>query len=120
MEKKTTKKEMWTAILADLEKTNVADKARKIETIEHEIELLSKKRTSTSGKTATAELNEKLAEKLFNQMKDNQYYRASETMQMIEEINSTSKATAVLNVLCNLGKAERIKEKGNTYFIKRV
>lgn len=120
MEKKATKKEMWTAILTDLENADIADKSRKLETVNHELELLNNRRTTKGTQTATAVLNESLALELYDKMNENQYYRASEVMQLLDEVGSTSKATAVLNSLCNMEKAERIKEKGRAYFVKVV
>lgn len=111
---KKTKEQMFREILADLTKPD------QIETIEHEIELLEKKRASRSENTRLAEVNNILADNLYNSMVENTYYRASHFINRVEGITNTSKATAVLTLLCNSGKIQRIEEKSTPYFVKSV
>lgn len=111
---KKTKEQMFREILADLTKPD------QIETIEHEIELLEKKRASRSEDRRLAEVNNILADNLYNFMVENTYYRASHFINRVEGITNTSKATAILMLLCHSGKVQRIEEKSTPYFVKSV
>lgn len=110
MEKKITKREMFTQIKAHLTDEN------EIAFIEHEIELLNKKKSTVSKKAVE---NEDFAEKLLNCMETNRVYRTSEFINAVDGITSTSKATVILKLLVEQGKVERFTDKGVTYF-KRV
>lgn len=109
MTKKFTKKEMFTQIIADLQTKDIVDKEEKISFLEKQIELLSRKRTSTK-----AEENSILGEQVIASY-SGQVVRASDIM-TVRDIGSTSKATSVLKLLVDTGKAEVNKEKGISYY----
>lgn len=106
---KMTKKEMFTQIMNHLTDEN------EIAFLEHEIELLSKKR---KGNEQLHALNADLAEFVLGYLKENNLsqVRASELVNSRTEIGSTSKATSILNILCNDGKMERVVDKRITYY----
>lgn len=112
--KKTTKKEMFNAILADLTKTE------QIEFIGHELELLDRKKNAISTDSKLALANNLLADALYDFMEENTCYRASEFINKVEGISNTSKATAILTILCNQHRADRYVEQNKPYFVKRV
>lgn len=112
--KKATKREILNAILSDL--TN----PQHIDCIKHELELLDRKKSATGGETKTAQANKVIADALYNYMKENTFYRASEFINKIDGIENTSKATSILRVLCNSDRVARKTEKDKVYFIKRV
>lgn len=109
MEKKITKREMFNQI-----KAHLTDE-KEIAFIEHEIELLNKKKTTESKKSIE---NAEIANKLFDCMETNRLYRTSEFINAVEEITSTSKATIILKLLVEQGKVKRTRDtkKGITYF----
>lgn len=109
---KMTKKEKFAEIIADLEKAQVADLETKVEFLNHEIELLSRKRKDN---TALQETNAKFIEQIVTFMKDNGTIQASALM-VIDGINSTSKASALLKKMVENGMVEKRVEKGKTYF----
>ncbi len=112
--KKTTKREMFNAILGDL------TDPKHIECIKHELELLDRKKSATGGETKTAQANKVIADELYTYMKENTFYRASEFINRVNGIDNTSKATSILGVLCHADKVKRVTEKGKVYFVKRV
>lgn len=109
MTKKITKKEMFTQIIADLQAKDIADKEEKIAFLEKQIELVSRKRTSTK-----TEENSAIAEQVIASY-SGQTVRASDIM-TVRDISSTSKATSILKLLVDTGRAEVNKEKSVSYY----
>lgn len=114
-EKKITKKEMFTAMLAKYPFTE-DDRA----VIQHEIELLEKK-SSNRGLTKTQKENMSLAEKVYDYLCDNeQAFTVTELCKacpaLVEIEATTSKATAILTVLKEAGKVVNFTDKRKSYY----
>lgn len=118
MEKKMTKKEKF-----EMLKALVADNAMLVEFIDHEIELLDKKKSNGNAKA-----NEKVAketELVFNALVA--IGRAVSASELIAESNldelknesgvvSTQKVSAMLKKLVDCGKVEKFTDKKKTFF----
>ena len=118
MEKKMTKKEMFT-LIATLNATN----QEIVDFCNHEIELLERKKSNGNAKA-----NEKMeyaVELVYNALaKCNKSVTASELIAMggLDELAnesgvvSTQKVSALLKKLVDSGKVERMVDKKKTYF----
>lgn len=118
MEKKMTKKEKF-----EMLKALVASNAMLVEFIDHEIELLDKKKSNGNAKA-----NEKVAketELVFNALVA--IGRAVSASELIAESNldelanesgvvSTQKVSAMLKKLVDCGKVEKFTDKKKTFF----
>lgn len=118
MEKKMTKKEKF-----EMLKALVADNAMLVEFIDHEIELLDKKKSNGNAKA-----NEKVAketELVFNALVA--IGRAVSASELIAETDlsalenesgvvSTQKVSAMLKKLVDCGKVEKFTDKKKTFF----
>lgn len=117
---KMTKKEMFERVIEIVKEAGVEDEAVLVEKLEHEIELISKKRTGlTKNQKANVELAERVFEviaatdkekgmtiaEIFNELKD------------VEGITSTNKVSALITKLKNAGRVARIDNgKDNVTF----
>ena len=119
MEKKITKKEMFTQII---ELANEIERQDIVEFCEHEIELLEKKKSNGNKKA-----NESLAkglELVYNELAKVERATVSELIakggldELANEncILSVQKVSAYLNKLVDSGKAKKVVEKKKTYF----
>ena len=118
MEKKMTKKEMFTLIA-----TLNAGNEEVVKFCEHEIELLEKKRSN--GNAKANEKMEKSVELVYNALIE--VNRAVTTSELIAETDlselanesgvvSTQKVSALLKKLVDGGKVEKYTDKKKTYF----
>ena len=118
MEKKVTKREKF-----EMLKALVKDNAMLVEFIDHEIELLDKKKSN--GNAKTNEKMEKSVELVYNALVS--VGRAVSASELIAEstldelanesgVVSTQKVSAMLKKLVESGKVEKFTDKKKTYF----
>lgn len=114
--KKVTKKEMFGRLIEIVEGANVQDVETIVEFLNHEIELVSKKR---NGQTKVQKANEGLIEVIYNAIAE-----ADEKMTVTEiyekvksdEITSSQKVSALVKKLVDAGRIVRTEEKKKAYF----
>ena len=114
--KKVTKKEMFGRLIKIVEGANVEDVDAIVEFLNHEIELVSKKR---SGQTKTQKANEGLIEVIYNAIAE-----AGKAVTVTElfgitksdEITSAQKVSALVKKLVDAGRIARTEEKNKAYF----
>lgn len=114
--KKVTKKEMFGRLIEIVEGANVQDTEVIVEFLNHEIELVSKKR---SGQTKTQKANEKLIEVIYNAIAETQEkVTVTELFNIVknDEITSAQKVSALVKKLVDAGRVVRIEEKKKAYF----
>lgn len=114
--KKVTKKEMFGRLIEIVEGANVQDTEAIVEFLNHEIELVSKKR---SGQTKTQKANEKLIEVIYNAIAEAQEkVTVTELFNIVknDEITSAQKVSALVKKLVDAGRVTRIEEKKKAYF----
>ena len=117
-EKKLTKREKF-EMIAKIEA--VASNPILAEFVEHELDLLAKKNTSSSGKmTATQKANEEIKEKILENMslEPTRLFSISEMLKVFPccvEL-SNQKLSALIRQLVDDNKVERIEEKRKAYF----
>lgn len=116
--KKLTKRDHFNTLLSI---SAVAENPVLVEFINHELELLAKKNTSEKKPTATQQANAKLMEDILDTMEDNTLYTISDMIKNFPACEglSTSKVSAVVRLLKDDGKVERIEDKRKAYF-KRI
>ena len=112
MEKKITKKEMFTQI-----REAVADNADMVAFIDHEIELLSKK-SGSKKPTATQIANEGLKATILSILEGSEGMTASEVLVSSDEFTglSNQKITALLRQLVLNGSVTKITDNKKTLF----
>ena len=117
MEKKMTKKEMFGRLIKIVEGANVEDTDAIVEFLNHEIELVSKKR---SGQTKIQKANEKLIEVVYEAIANaGRPVTVTELFKMVEdgdEIKSPNKVSALVKKLKDAERVKRIEEKKVAYF----
>ena len=114
--KKVTKKEMFGRLIGIVEGANVQDAEAMVEFLNHEIELVSKKR---SGQTKTQKANEKLIEVIYNAIAEaKEKITVTELFNIVknDEITSAQKVSALTKKLVDAGRVTRIEEKKKAYF----
>ena len=122
MAKKMTKREKF-EMLANI--PAVAENDMLMEFISHELDLLAKKNTSSTGEkklTATQMANEGLKAEILDCMVEGELYPIDhmiKTFPCCAEL-STSKVSAMLTQLIKAEKVERISDKRKSYFRKVV
>jgi len=118
MEKKVTKREKF-----EMLKALVADNAMLVEFIDHEIELLDKKKSN--GNAKANEKMEKSVELVYNALVSvNRAVSASEliaetdltALENESRVVSTQKVSAMLKKLVDCGRVEKFVDKKKTYF----
>jgi hypothetical protein len=116
--KKLTKRDHFNTLLSI---SAVAENPVLVEFINHELELLAKKNTSEKKPTATQQANAKLMEDILDTMENNTLYTISDMIKNFPACEglSTSKVSAVVRLLKDDGKVERIEDKRKAYF-KRI
>lgn len=113
--KKMTKKEMFTRILTQL--TNAED----IAFVEHEIELLEKRKTSKSPRvTARQKANEVIKAAIVDAMKEDTLYSISDLFEHCAAIEgfSSQKVSALLKQLVEAGLVDKTYENRKPLFMK--
>lgn len=122
MAKKMTKREKF-EMLANI--PAVAENDMLMEFISHELDLLAKKNTSSTGEkklTATQMANEGLKSEILDMMDMDTLYSIDQmikTFPCCAEL-STSKVSAMLTQLIKAEKVERVADKRKAYFRKVV
>lgn len=116
MEKKMTKKEMFGRLIEVVKGANVEDANAMVEFLNHEIELVSKKR---SGQTKTQKANEKLVEVVYEAIANAGHpVTVTELFKAVEndEIKSAQKVSALVKKLVDAGRIRREEDKKRAYF----
>ena len=116
MEKKMTKKEMFGRLIEIVEGANIEDTDAVVEFLNHEIELVSKKR---NGQTKTQKENEKLVEVVFEAIANAGHpVTVTELFKAVEsdEIKSAQKLSALVKKLKDADRIVRTEDKKKAYF----
>lgn len=116
MEKKITKKEMFGRLIEVVKGANVEDANAMVEFLNHEIELVSKKR---SGQTKTQKANEKLVEVVYEAIANAGHpITVTELFKAVEndEIKSAQKVSALVKKLVDAERVVRVEDKKKAYF----
>lgn len=100
-----TKKEMFVALRA-----RVADDAEMVAFIDHEIELLSRKR-STGKPTKNQLANEGIKDEIVSILAESEDLRAGDIVKLMDEKYSLPKVSALLKQLVESGKVVKTTEK---------
>ena len=114
MEKKITKKEMFTMIMKEVE-----GNAEMVAFLKHEIELLEKKRGSVNSKKVAEQTRE---EEIVKAVLSNMGKRATVTemleysVDLVAELKTNQKVSAVLKRLSEKGEVVKTVEKKVSYF----
>lgn len=119
MEKKITKKEMFAQI-----KEVVADNQDMVDFIDHEIELLNRKRNSKNGKPTAKQLkNNEIQTRVLSYMSQNptMQYTVSDLVKALPDtetgdLYSTPKMSAIVRSLVQSEEVKREEVKGRAYF----
>ena len=121
--KKMTKKDCFNALLNIKE---VGTNENLVAFIEHELELLEKKSNSAKNgekkPTAKQSENEALKDAIYNNMEENRLYSITEMQKEFAECAelSNQKMSALLRLMIEEKRVERIVDKRKTYFSKII
>lgn len=103
---KMTKKEMYERVIEIVKGAEVEDEAVLVEKLEHEIELLNKKKT---GLTKTQKENEKLMEVIFDVIANSEEgMSATEVYEATRDVEGITSPQKVASLITKLVKAERV------------
>lgn len=114
--KKVTKKEMFGRLIEVVKEANVEDANAMVEFLNHEIELVSKKRNT---QTKTQKANEGLVEVVYNAIAEaGKAVTVTELFEIVknDEIKSAQKTSALVKKLVDAGRVVRTEEKNKAYF----
>lgn len=114
--KKVTKKEMFGRLIEVVKGANVEDANAMVEFLNHEIELVSKKRNT---QTKTQKANEGLVEVVYNAIAEaDKAVTVTELFEIVknDEIKSAQKTSALVKKLVDAGRVARTEEKNKAYF----
>ena len=114
--KKVTKKEMFGRLIEVVKGANVEDANAMVEFLNHEIELVSKKRNT---QTKTQKANEGLVEVVYNAIAEaGKAVTVTELFEIVknDEIKSAQKSSALVKKLVDAGRVTRTEEKNKAYF----
>ena len=114
--KKVTKKEMFGRLIEVVKGANVEDANAMVEFLNHEIELVSKKRNT---QTKTQKANEGLVEVVYNAIAEaGKAITVTELFEIVknDEIKSAQKTSALVKKLVDAGRVARTEEKNKAYF----
>ena len=114
--KKVTKKEMFGRLIEIVEGANVQDVETIVEFLNHEIELVSKKR---NGQTKVQKANEGLIEVIYNAIAEAEKpVTVTGIYEMVksDEITSPQKVSALVKKLVDAERVVRTEEKKKAYF----
>lgn len=114
--KKVTKKEMFGRLIEIVEGANVQDVETIVEFLNHEIELVSKKR---NGQTKVQKANEGLIEVIYNAIAEAEKPITVTGIYEIvksDEITSPQKVSALVKKLVDAERVVRTEEKKKAYF----
>ena len=117
MEKKMTKKEMFGRLIDIVEGANVEDTDVVVDFLNHEIELVSKKR---NGMTKTQKENEELVEVIYDAIANAETkLTIGEIYELVKDnakITSTQKVSALVKKLVDNKRVIRTEDKRKAYF----
>lgn len=117
MEKtRVTKKERFERLIGIVEGAGVQDVEELVEFLNHEIELVSKKR---NGQTKVQKANEELIEVIYNAIaKAKKSITVTEIYEVVksDEITSPQKVSALVKKLVDAERVIRTEEKKKAYF----
>ena len=117
MSNKVTKRDNFSAIIAVLESAN---KPELVAVMEHEIELLDKKKASASTKPSNKQLeNDNIKKEIAGAMLLNKWYRCAEIKALIPALaegEGTQRTARLCNDLVNEGVLIKTIEKRVVYF----
>ena len=114
--KKVTKKEMFGRLIDIVREADVEDVDAVVDFLNHEIELVSKKR---SGQTKVQKANEGLVEVVYEAIKNaEKAVSVTELFEIIknDEIKSPQKVSALVKKLKDAERIERIEEGKKAFF----
>ena len=114
--KKVTKKEMFGRLIDIVREANVEDVDAVVDFLNHEIELVSKKR---NGQTKTQKANEGLVEVVYNAIAEaDKAVTVTELFEIVknDEIKSAQKVSALVKKLKDAGRVERVEEGKRAFF----
>lgn len=119
-EKKITKRERYNELLNLGE---VQMRPELVEFIEHELELLARKNTTSTGEkklTPLQKANEELKSAIYDFMEDGVLYPVSEIVKSCPACEglTTSKVSAMVTQLKNENKIAKVEEKRKAYYYK--
>ena len=114
--KRITKKDKFEMVKEIVLATNVENKDELVEFIDHEVELISKKR---NGQTANQKANEGIMDAIYEVLANaGDKMTATEVANAgIEGVTSNQKASALLKKMVDAGRVEKIVEGKKSYFI---
>ena len=117
--KKMTKRDYFNALLA-LEAVK-ADSAL-VDFINHELELLAKKNASEKKLTPAQKENLTIQEAILNYMEDDVLYTITDLLKNVPECAglSNQRVSAIVRIMREEKKVERIEEKRKAYFRKAM
>lgn len=118
MEKKITKKEMFAKI-----REAVANDTEMVAFIDHEMELLTRRNGTRSGKpTALQKMNEEIKASILDELDSGEKYTIADLIKVIPNPTdtdfTTSKMSALVRQLKEAGLVNREQIKGRAYFSK--
>jgi len=114
--KKVTKKEMFGRLIEIVEGANIQDAETIVEFLNHEIELVSKKR---NGQTKVQKANEELVEIIYNAIAEAEKpITVTEIYEVVknDKITSPQKVSALVKKLVDAEKISREEIKKKAYF----
>ena len=117
--KKMTKREYFNVLLSlDEVKAN----SELVDFINHELELLAKKNASEKKLTPTQKENLNIQEAILNYMEDDVLYTITDFIKTIPECAemSNQRVSAIVRIMREEKKVERIEEKRKAYFRKAM
>lgn len=117
--KKMTKREYFNVLLSlDEVKAN----SELVDFINHELELLSKKNASEKKLTPTQKENLTIQEAILNYMEDDVLYTITDLLKNVPECAglSNQRVSAIVRIMRDEKKVERIEEKRKAYFRKAM
>lgn len=116
-----TKREMFEKLINVVEGADVAEKAELIEGLNHEIELVSKKRTSlTKTQKDNLELVEIVYDALAKADKAMNVAEVYEAVKADERFTSVNKVSALITKLKNADRVERIEDSKKKVYFKAI
>lgn len=117
--KKMTKREYFNALLS-LDEVKANNEL--VDFINHELELLAKKNASEKKLTPTQKENLTIQEAILNYMEDNVLYTITDLLKNVPECAgmSNQRVSAIVRIMREEKKVERIEEKRKAYFRKAM
>ena len=117
--KKMTKREYFNALLS-LDEVKANNEL--VDFINHELELLAKKNASEKKLTPTQKENLTIQEAILNYMEDDVLYTITDLLKSVPECAgmSNQRVSAIVRIMREEKKVERIEEKRKAYFRKAM